>query len=467
MAWLSYAVDYLLWGMKPVGFHLTSLLLHSANAALFFLVCRKLYKKSMPQTSGALEIAALFAALFFALHPLRVEPLAWASARRDLLAGLFFLAALLSYLSPRQESSHSFHANPWTFLFYGLSLLAKPSGIGLPFILLILDVYLLQRGFDWKEKIPYLAMIPAMAGLAWWGQASHGSMAASTSFDWTHRLAQAGYAHSFYLLKTLIPMGLSPMYERLLRFNPYDTRFLLSAAATVLISASSFALRRRWPALWMAWLSYVMLLVPVMGFIKFGTQLVADRYSYLPAMSAACLVGAVLLQFLKRADTNSRLAVFSGTFFLLAALGTLSWKQTGFWKDSETLYRRILSLDPDQAVARNNLGLVLDAQGKLWEAVEQYNQALRVRPHYASASNNLGAALIKLRRLEDAEIYFRAALKDDPGLINAYNNLALVLAQNRRYGEALSLFDQALLIAPQNTQLLRNQALVLHLRSLK
>ncbi|OGR90950.1 MAG: hypothetical protein A2V88_15610 [Elusimicrobia bacterium RBG_16_66_12] len=455
VVWLSYAVDHLLWGMNPAGFHLTSLLIHCANAALVFLLGRRLLGLARTEADAAsLDLAAAAGALFFALHPLRVEPVAWAAARRDLLSGTFFLCALLSHLRARGRPA---------FIFYCLSLLAKPMGIGLPLVLVILDVHVLRRGPRWKEKLPYVLPAIAAAALAWRGQVLAGATASAEVFGPLKRLAQAAYAHSFYLVKTAWPAGLAPMYERLLHFDPLGPLYLSAAAASLALAATAYGLRRRWPAFWASWLAYVVILAPVLGAVKYGSQLAADRYSYLPGLVWSLLAAGVLLRLMGRSPSRRR-AVAAGACALLIVLAGLTRRQLAYWRDSESLYLRILAQDPGQTVARNNLGLVLAAKGRTEEALEQYRLALRLRPRYAAARNNLGAVLLKSGRLDEAEAQFRQALSCDPRQPDPYNNLALISAGRKRYDEALDLFAAALRADPSYVKAARNRELVLRIR---
>jgi tetratricopeptide (TPR) repeat protein len=426
LVWLSYAADYLLWGMDPAGFHLTSLLWHCANAALVFLFCRNLFATAAPDTTPASRNwAAAFAALCFALHPLRAEAVAWASARRDLMSGFFFLCALLFHLRGRAAG---------TFACYCLSLLCKPMGIGLPVVLWVLDKVILKRETRWQSLLPYALPAAAAAVLAWHGQEVTGAMRSAAVFGWPQRLAQAGYAHAFYIAKTLWPAGLSPIYEAALRLDPLAPRFLTSAALSLAAAAAAFVLRRRLPAVWAAWLSYLILLAPVLGAVKFGSQLVADRYSYLPCLSWSLLAAAALLELARRRPAWGLRLVVSGTV-LVGLLSGLSERQLGFWKDSETLYRRVLAIEPGHFLAHNNLGLVLDQEGRTEEALEQFHLSLAARPRYAPALNNLGAVQLRLGLLKEAEAQFRAALESDPTLPESRDNLRLLQERRQRSGK--------------------------------
>ena len=423
LVWLSYAADFLLWGMDPAGFHLTGLLWHCANAALLFLCARELLRAAMPGVPEKHVLwAAAFAALSFALHPLRVEPAAWASARRDLMSGFFCLAALLCHLKGR---------GGWTFACYCLSLLCKPMGIGLPVVFLVMDKVILKREIRWQKLLPYALPAAIAAALAWHGQAVTGATRSAAVFGPAQRLAQAFYAHAFYIAKTFWPAGLSPIYEAALRIDPLAPRFLLSAVFGLAAAGTAFALRRRLPAVWAAWLSALILLAPVLGAVKFGSQLVADRYSYLPGLIPSLLAGAGLLELARRRPGLRRPLVLCGAA-LVVVLAGLSARQLRFWKDSESLYRRVLAVEPGHYLAHNNLGLVLDGQGRTEEALEQLHLALEQRPRYAPALNNLGAIQLRLGLIKEAETHFRAAMESDPSLPESYNNLALLEESRKR-----------------------------------
>jgi tetratricopeptide (TPR) repeat protein len=201
-------------------------------------------------------------------------------------------------------------------------------------------------------------------------------------------------------------------------------------------------------------------LAPVLGAVKFGTQLVADRYSYLPCMAWSVLAAAALLELARRRPGSGGALVPAG-LVLVAILWALTWHQLSFWQDSETLYRRVLDVDPGQALAHNNLGLVLETAGRSEQAEEQFRLALTLRPHFAAPHNNLGTIMLKSGRLEEASAQFHAALDSDPTNLEAYNNLGLILAHDKRYDEAISMFDSALSLDPGFRLAAQNRALCL------
>src|SRR5262245_14035959 len=254
LAWATLGLDYALWGMNPAGYHGTNLLLHGANAALFFALLLALLRRAIPgdrlPREGALRLAAAFGALFFAVHPLRVESVAWITERRDLLSAFFALLALLAYLRMQEEPA----ARSLSLLAYALSLLSKAWGVTLPAVLLVLDVWPLRR-FAGKEprrrvfleKVPYLVLALACAAIAPLAQKEAEAMRPLASHTLLDRTMQAAYGLVFYVRRTLLPTGLSPLYELPDPLDPGEPRFVASALVLGAAATALFLLRRRWP----------------------------------------------------------------------------------------------------------------------------------------------------------------------------------------------------------------------------
>ena len=314
LSWMTYGADYLVWGMNPAGYHLTNLLLHTINALLVYSVTRPLLRSalSLPDRGGwPIDVSAAAAALLFAIHPLRVESVAWATERRDVLSGLFFLWTLSCYL--RAASS----PRPWhgrwlgaAVAVYTLSLLAKATAMTLPLLLVLLDVYPLRRLSGrpsgwlrphwrtvWWEKLPFLMVALVFAVVAWFGQRSATAVMPFPRHDLAAWLGPPSFGVAFYVWKTLLPAGLSPLYEIPYHAGPWLRVYILSAVGATTVTLACVLLRRRWPALLACWLYYVLLLLPVLGIVQIGPQLVADRYSYLSCLSWAVLAAGALWTF--------------------------------------------------------------------------------------------------------------------------------------------------------------------------
>jgi hypothetical protein len=273
LTWVTYGLDYVLWGMNPLGYHLTSLLIHGVNAVLFYFVSLRLLKVALSRSVLSwqlpIRIAAGFAALFFALHPLQVEVVAWTIGREMAVAGLFFFLTLLCYLKAAEQGTNPQSYWRWmgaTWLFYTLSLLGKEVAMTLPVALIALDVYPLGRlgggrgrwfGPEvrrvWWEKIPLLLVTLAAGVRAVLGKEGTGAVYPLTGYGWLPRIAQVLYSLAFYPWKTLVPLDLSPLYPLHVFTGLGEPRWLLSGALVVLLTVAFFIVRHRWPAGLTAW----------------------------------------------------------------------------------------------------------------------------------------------------------------------------------------------------------------------
>jgi tetratricopeptide (TPR) repeat protein len=481
LTWMTLGLDYLLWGMNPFGYHLTSLLLHAANAAVFFFVVHRILTLALPNPSErghALAVSAGFSALVFAIHPLRVESVAWVTERRDVLSGLFYLLAVLVYLRACERGEPG---RRWYWGSVGLfvcALLSKSMAVSLPVVLLILDVYPLRRlggALGWwseparrvyVEKIPFVLLAAAVSAVALMAQLSHSTMVSVAQLGALGRLAVSAYGLSFYLWKMAVPVNLSPLYELRPTVNPWAMPFILSYGLVLALTAMILALRRRVPGLPAAWVAYVVVLLPVLGLFQSGPQIAADRYTYLAGLGWAILAGAGLLscwRTLRRSTTGTpiTLPIAAVAICLVVGLGVLTWNQAQVWRDSERLWTHVLAMDPQSPTAENNLGVVRADQNKLAEAIEHYRRALQMRPEDAEALNNLGVALARQGKLTEAVEHFRQALKIKPDHAEALTNSGVALAQQSKPAEAIEQHRRALKIRPEYAEALNNLGVAL------
>jgi len=485
LTWMTLGLDYLLWGMNPFGYHLTSLLLHAANAVVFFFVVGRILTLALPSPSGrghALAVSAGFAALVFAIHPLRVESVAWATERRDVLSGLFYLLTILVYL---QACERGERGRGWYWAAIGLfagALLSKSMAVNLPVVLVILDVYPLRRlsgPIGWRsesarrvyvEKIPFVLLAAAASAIAVIAQSSVHAAVSLAQLSVPGRLAVSAYGLSFYLWKMVVPVNLSPLYELRPPLNPGATPFLLSYGVVVALTALALALRRRAPGLPAAWLAYVVVLLPVLGIVQSGPQIAADRYTYLAGLGWAILAGAGLLFCWRiprssEAGTATTSPIAGVAMCAVAGLGVLTWNQVQIWHDSERLWTHALAVDPESFVAHGNLGVALAQQGKLAEASEHYRQALQIKPDYAEAHYSLGVALAQQDKLAEASEHYQQALQIKPDYADALANLGVALAQQGKLAEAIEHYQLALKIRPDSAEALNNLGVALAQRS--
>jgi tetratricopeptide (TPR) repeat protein len=466
LTWLTFALDYTLWGMSAVGYHLTSTLLHAVNAALFYLVARRVLGRATAWPGPALAIGGVTAALVFALHPLRAESVAWVTERRDLLSGLFFLLTLLAYLRaadlPRGHALRRVLA-AGAVASYALALLSKSIVMTLPLVLVLLDLYVLRRApaapdpssSPWARavanaKLPYVLLGVAGGITSYWAVASQGYLTTGDNSSWAARIGIAGFSAAFYLEKTLVPMALSPLYEMPAKVDPMEPRFLVRVGAVIVISAAALAAHQRWPAGLAVWAYYVITLGPVSGLVHSGHQLAHDRYSYLSCLGFSLLVGAATGGIASMAGVRSllRRAVMAAAATWILALAGLTWYQVQTWRDTETLWRYAADADPACSICQHNLGVLLYRQKLFPLARERYERALALRPDRARVHGNLGLALQSMGHYDEALHHIGVALDrypDDPGLLT---NKALVYLGQGARSEALPYLERANHIDP-------------------
>jgi protein O-mannosyl-transferase len=478
LSWFTLGFDYLFWGMNPFGYHLTNLMLHAANAVFFYYVSRRLLSIawSIPDEAGQSQLgfSAALAALLFAIHPLRVESVVWVTERRDVLSGLFYMGTIYAYLRANSNPYGDLQARRWrntALVLFVLSLLSKAAAMTLPVVLLLLDIYPLKR-LQWqprhwlgpsgravlREKIPFMIVAAGFALLALLGQQQASAFRSLETHDLGSRLAQAFFGAAFYLWKTLVPARLSPLYEIPPHFTPWDPFIVAGVAAAIMVTLSLYFLRAWWPAGLACWAYHVVVLAPVLGIVQTGPQLVADRYTYLACLGWAVLAGGLFLYFLQRSHQRQS-GVLAGSAATIAAAGILiplallTWHQTAIWRDTGTLWRHALKLDPNSSIAHYNLARFLATQGNHVEAVVHYRQALNIRPEDTDARNNLGLLLARRGEIEAALEEFQKTVHIDPHHARAYFNMGRVFARQRDYEQAIRNFQQALKLKPNEAEI--------------
>jgi tetratricopeptide (TPR) repeat protein len=443
VAWLSWAVDYRIWGLNPAGFHLTNLLLHGANVALTYLLARRLLGAATAWDARTCAVGGAVTALFFGVHPLRVEAVAWATERRGLLAGTFALVAVLAYLEAAAASGGRRRLLlAGSVVAYLLALGAKASVLSLVVVLVVLDVYPLGRLAGdprrwvhrrawpiWVEKTPYLAA-SALAAILAHQAASRGANA--IPLDVPRWLGVVARTLWFHVDRTVRPVGLSPLYELPERMSLSEPAVVASAAGVLGITVLVLGLRRRWPAGLAAWLVHGALLAPTMGLVHAGPQLTADRYSYLAGLGWACLVGAAWAGGW-RAREAGRLrpglarAAAVVTVAGLVALGGLTWRQSEVWRSTRSLWEQVVRVAPECARCRASLGHALGKAGAHAAALEQYEAILILKPRWTRVHADAGGALVALGRLAEAVPRYERVLAEYPADVTARMNLALAL----------------------------------------
>ena len=474
VTWMSYILDRVLWGLHAPGYHLTSLVLHVLAAVAVFALARRLLRHALGADApgrAAVDVGAAAAALLFAVHPLRVEAVAWVSARGTVLGGLLLVLAVLAYLAGWDRGrARGEVPTAWLALSMALfvaSLLARATGLVLPAVLLVLDIYPLRRiGGEgagwwspgarraWAEKGAF-AVIGALATPM--GFLARGEDVGDfTAAGWDPLVAVlwAAYSVGFYVWKTVEIGTLSPIYAMPTREAPMLLAVSLSALKAVAITLILVAMRKRWPGALAAWLVYLILLGPVSGIVPFGRlRGIVDRYTYVACIGWALVAGgAVAMAW--RAWSDGRMGrlrmALVGALLVAVLVGwsVLSWRQAEVWHDGVTLWTRAVAADPSSPVARSNLGTALAARGYFATATLHYREAVRQWPTAPGAFQNLGRALAADARFEEAEAPFRRVVELRPNLPEAQLDLGTVLYNLGKVDQAVVVFTRAVELDP-------------------
>ena len=508
LTWISHMAVCQLFGLKPGAHHLVNVLFHAANAVLLLVLLLRL--------TNALWPSAIAAALF-AWHPLHVESVAWIAERKDVLSTFFGLAALLAYTRYVQERLKAGNqgvkagfiplltspASSYMFalIFFALSLMSKPMLVTLPFVMLLLDYWPLQRMPTIKgdrspallrlalEKGPFFVLSAALCAITFLAQRSEGLVNSVERIPMSDRLENVPFAYSRYLLQMIWPVHLTVFYG-----FPREISPLAPAAAALvlaLISAAVWLGRKRSPYWLVGWLWFLGTLVPVSGLVAVGSVAMANRYTYFPSIGIFLAVALSFRDSAVRFRLSTKVVAVVAGVVLAACLG-LTENQLRYWRDDVSLfshainitqdtrwvqfgysgflhnrlgnalenegreadaivqYRTALMFKSDYADAHEHLGNALASQGKLTEAIQQYEQALQLRPGSAGTFNNLGAALAGQGKWAEAIQQYERALQLNPDYIEAENNLGLALATQGKPAEAIQHYERALQVKPDN-----------------
>lgn len=417
---ISHMLEAQLYGMRAGGYHLTNVLLHTLSAILLFFVLWK--------STSSLWRSAFIAAVF-AIHPLRVESVAWITERKDVLSGIFFMLTLSGYLA---------YARRPTLIRYGIvfillacGLMSKPMLVTTPFVLLLLDYWPLDRATDFRawcrliaEKIPLLALSAASCAVTVFAQTVAESSRAPLPL--LLRLGNAGVSAMIYIGQMFWPIDLAVFYPRM--HDQLDSWLVMIPAALIIgISLIAILVRRTHPYVFVGWFWYLVMLTPVLGIVQAGLQGHADRFTYLPQIGLYLLVtwtvAEVTVGWAKQREMLTSLATV-----VLVALASVAWIQTRYWRDSESLWSHTIAVTKDNVFAHASLADLLLRRGRLDEAAFHCKEALKLQPRDANAHNNLGLALLQKGDESHAAAEFIETLQIDPNHMNAAANLAWILA---------------------------------------
>jgi Flp pilus assembly protein TadD len=472
LTWLSHMLDCQLYGLNPLGHHITSLLFHTANTVLLFGLLRRL--------TGAFWRSAFVAALF-ALHPLHVESVAWVAERKDVLSTFFFLLTLGAYgvyakakggmqnaeLKIRRPAArntqHGTRNTSRASLYYGLALvsfalglMSKPMLVTVPFVLLLLDFWPLRRlqsSTLWRlavEKAPFFALSVASCVITVIAQQKGGAVASlegASGVSMEARIINTPISYVWYLVKLIWPSDLAVIYPFVASW-PSEQVVLATALLIALTGVALWQGRRREYAA-VGWLWFLGTLVPVIGLVKVGTQSIADRYTYIPAIGLF-IVLAWGLADLTAGWRKRALPMAASAAAVLAACALAVGVQLLYWQDTGALFRHALAVTRNNYVAWNNLGFYFAQQGQLEMAKKCYRAASEIAPTFPGARNNLGATLVYQRRYEEAIVALQDALSLNPRSAETESNLGAALNCLERFDEAISHLRKAIQLDPEN-----------------
>ncbi|HVN05235.1 MAG TPA: tetratricopeptide repeat protein [Bryobacteraceae bacterium] len=436
VSWMSHMLDCEIYGLQPAGHHFTNVVIHALTTVMVFAALFGL--------TGAVWRSALAAALF-AIHPLRVESVAWIAERKDLLAGFFWFACILAYTAYARRPSWKRYL--WVAALFVLGLMSKPVTVTLPLVLLLLDYWPLGRFSPANrarlvfEKVALLPFSAASGVLTYIGQKRMGATQTLGPISLVTRLENAILSYAAYLGKTFWPRRLALLY-------PYDKHLALPAvlAAAALLAAITvfvIVMRTRAPFLPVGWFWFLGVLVPMIGIVQVGGQSMADRFTYIPSVGLVVMLVWGAWWLLGGSKRGSQVAIASAVL-LIPALAAATWFELGMWKDSVTLLRHTVEVTKDNAAAIHNLAYALAAEGRFQEAVPYYRESLRLDPGNARGYYNLGLALASLQEPDEAVKCFREAARQAPRYAEARYSLGAVLLQLGRTAEARGELQAAL-----------------------
>ena len=451
LTWISHMADISMYGLNPGQHHLINVIFHIFNTLLLFYIFH--------QMTGKLWQSGFVAALF-ALHPLHVESVAWIAERKDILCAFFGMLTIISYIRYVKQSDLKFYL--LALLFFSAGLMAKPMLVTLPFILLLLDYWPLNR-FAFipsnvtisiqgkfrsplglrliQEKLLFILLSTSSSCITIYAQQSGGAVASLDSITMDVRIANAIVSYVNYIGKMLWPCCLSVFYPHpgLSPLWQVTSGCLFLATMFFLI----FRYGRKYPYLAVGWLWFVGTLIPVIGLVQVGSQRMADRYTYMPLIGLFIIIAWGIPDLLRQL-AHLKITLTMLVILTLSACMFATWIQVSYWRNDITLFQHALDVTDNNYIAHNNLGLALARQGQLDQAKHHYYESLRIEPSHKRAHNNLGIVLSVENNQNEAIKHFKAAIKADPDYEAALNNLGFVLYNQGKLKEAITYYSLAL-----------------------
>jgi Flp pilus assembly protein TadD len=448
LTWLSLMLDYQFYGLNAGGYHLTNLILHILSTLLLFWLFNRMTK---------MVWRSAFVAALFALHPLHVESVAWIAERKDVLSAFFFMLTLCLYVYYTEKPDIKKYL--LVLFCFACGLMSKSIVVTLPVILILLDYWPLNRFeskkenivlWQLKEKIPFFVLSAVFTIITLYAQ----YRPTVIHFPLSSRIANALVSFVVYLEKTFWPYDLAAFYPFV---DPLPAWQVVGAALLIiLISVTVILMLRRSPYLFVGWLWYAIILLPVIGVIQINSQAMADRYTYLSLIGIGIMLSWGIPLLFQREDIR-KIILFPAGIAVIVILAVLSWHQCGYWENDVKLFNHILHSTKDNFLAHNNLGAALFKEGKFEAAINHYNKAIRIKPDIAVTYHNRASAYAKLGQYQRAVEDFSEAIRQKPDYAEAYYNRGTIYCILHQYSLAIIDYNQAVRIKPDYAEVYYNR----------
>jgi protein O-mannosyl-transferase len=440
LTWLTHMLDCQIYGLNPGPHHALNLVLHAANSALLFLLFRRLTGQFWP--------SAMLGALF-AVHPLRVESVAWVAERKDVLSGFFWILTIFAWTHYVRAPSRGRYALAAAALACGL--MSKPTVVTLPFVLLLVDYWPLRRwrGFSsigplLREKIPLFALAAAASLTTFVGQSQIGATVSASALPLWFRIENAIISYVRYIVTTFAPTNLGVFYP----FSRIDSgEFYACLLALAAITFAAIRLAPRPPYLVAGWLWYLGAMIPTIGIVQSGMQSRADRFTYLPLIGVFVMVVWGARDLIK----NTRALAITGGL-TIAVLSVLSFQQTTYWSDSFRLFEHTIAVTRDNDVLHMNLATLEDKRSNYEAAIPHLVEAIRIEPNNIGARRILAEHYLRFSRTPEAIEQLRQTLRRSPEDLAARKDLARAMVKAGRVREAIEQFRIVLRLDPNDAE---------------
>jgi protein O-mannosyl-transferase len=453
LVWISYMLDYQLYGLNAGGYHLTNLILHILSSLLLFGLFNRM--------TGEIWKSA-FAAVLFALHPMHVESVAWIAERKDVLSAFFWISTLCLYVFFTEKQSITRYLP--VLACFACALMSKPMAVTLPIIMILLDYWPLKRFemqkgknnlilWQLREKIPFFIMSAVL--IIFTLNIPHDRDLKNMPLDF--RFANASVSLVNYLQKTLWPQNMAVAYPL-----PDHIPFWQIAGAILLLiflSTAVIVMMKRRPYMFVGWFWYIATMLPVLGIIHIADFAMADRYYYLPSIGISVIMAWGIPQLFPKKETRRKI-LFPVVIVFIAVISVLTWRQCGYWKNSIDLWTHAVRVTRDNVLAYNNLGYALFAEGKIEASIEYYNEAIRISHGDAPAYNNRGNAFASLGQYQQAINDYNEAIRMKPYYAPAFYNRGNAYKELGQYEQAIKDFDDTIRFSPYYTKAYNKRAAV-------